>query len=74
MTITDKYEIPEDRWNRKFYKCANKMTRTELEDYFASHLFDKYRNNRLNDYIDNYVDRFGGDEFYDYMTELLNHV
>ena len=50
------------------------MTKTELEDWFASHLFDTYRNNKLNDYIDNYVDRFGGDEFYDYMTDLLNHV
>lgn len=74
MTITDKYVPPEDRWDRKFYKCADKRTKTELEDWFASHLFDKYNYNRLNDYIDNYVDRFGGEEFYDYITDLLNHV
>lgn len=74
MTITDKYVTPEDRWDRKFYKCADKMTKTELEDWFDSHLFDKYNYNRLNDYIDNYVDRFGGEEFYDYITDLLNRV
>ena len=74
MTITDKYVPPEDRCDRKFYKCADKMTKTKLQNWFASHLFDKYNYNRLNDYIDNYVDRFGGDEFYDYITDLLNNV
>ena len=74
MKIINEYVPPEDRWDRKFYKCADKMTKKELEDWFASHLFDTYNYNRLNDYIDNYVDRFGGEEFYDYITDLLNHV
>ena len=71
MTINDKHVPPEDRCNRKFYKRANKMTRQKLEDWFARHMYDTYYDNRLNDYIDNYVDRFGGDEFYDYINELI---
>ena len=71
MTIINEYVPPEDRCNRKFYKRANSMTRRKLEDWFARHMYDTYYDNRLNDYIDNYVDRFGGDEFYDYINELI---
>lgn len=68
MTITDKYEPSEDRFERKFYKRANELSKKQLERYFKRNL-EKY-NRRTNDYIDNYVDRFGSEEFYNFMNEI----